>query len=369
MIIAVYTNIKEDGLPGGMKKFFEDVYKYLAIQQPGHRFLFISDSQHEKSFTYPANTIHITAKPRTDNFLLRKYWFDRKIPSILKKYKADVFVSHGNICSMNTNIPQCIIAHQAEGIKKSEKKFFTRAEMIVTGSEFSKKVIIEKCRITAEKIQVVYPAASEIFKPAGMDQKEKTREKYSDGKEYFYYTGTINNEKNFINLLKAFSHFKKRQQSNMKLLLPQKLINGLFVKSLSTYRYRNDVQLIDIINEKARADVTASAYAVLYFFPEGDFPFTALEALQCGVPLITVAHPSVEELTGDAVLYADANDPKGLGEKMIQLYTDEDFRSQLVVKGKQIALQFSWRQSAELLWESLLRISITKYGHTGKPVR
>ena len=369
MIIAVNTNIPGDGFPGGMKKFFGDVYKYFAIQQPGHQFLLISDSLYDKGFTYPANAIHITAKPRAGIFLLRKYWFDRKIPSILKKYKADVFVSHGNMCSMNTNIPQCIIAHQAEGIKKSEAKFFTRAEMIVTGSEFSKKVIIEKCRITAEKIQVVYPAASEIFKPAGMDQKEKTREKYSDGKEYFYYTGTISNEKNFINLLKAFSHFKKRQKSNMKLLLPQKLMNGLFVKSLSTYRYRNDVQLIDVINEKDRAAVTASAYAVLYFFPEGDFPVSALEALQSGVPLITVAHPSIEELTGDAVLYAEANDPKELGEKMIQLYTDEDLRSQLVEMGKQIALQFSWQRSAELLWECLLRTSIMKHGHAGKPVR
>ena len=369
MIVAVNTNIPGEDLPGRMKKFFEDVYKFLANQQPGHRFVFISDNRHDKSFTFPSNTIHLTGKPRANNFILRKYWFDRKIPSILKKYKADVFVSHGNICSMNTEVPQCIIAHQTEGIKKNAANFFTRSEMIVTGTEFYKKTIIEKCRIASEKIQVVYPAAAEIFKPAGIDQKEKTREKYSDGKEYFYYAGTIQHEINFINLLKAFSHFKKRQQSNMKLLLPQKLMNALLIKSLSTYRYRNDVLLIDVINENARADVTASAYAVLYFFPDSDFTVSSLEVLQCGVPLISVAHPSIEELTGDAVLYADVNDPKELGEKMIRLYTDEDLSSKLLKKGKQIALQFSLQRSAELLWKCILRTSIMKHGKDGKTAR
>ena len=127
MIVAVNRKIPGDGLPGEMEKFFEDIYNYLAIQQPGHRFLFISDRRFDKGVTQPLNTTHLTAKPRADNFLLRKYWFDIKIPSILKKYRADVFVSHGNICSMIIDSPQCIIVHNAESIKKGEAKFFTRS--------------------------------------------------------------------------------------------------------------------------------------------------------------------------------------------------------------------------------------------------
>ena len=367
MVIAVNTKIPVDSMHGRMENFIEDVCKFIAIQQPDHRFLFISDSRVDKSFAYPGDTIHLTAKPKAGNFLLRKYWYDIKIPSILKKYKADIFVSYGNICAMNTDTPQYIIAHRPESIKKNETKFFTRAEMIITGSVFSKNIILEKCRIASEKIQVVYPAASEIFKPAGMHQKEKARGKYSDGKEYFYYTGALKQEKSFINLLKAFSHFKKRQKSNLKLLLSRKLMNGAFAKSLSTYSYRKDVQLIEITNEKERAEVMASAYAVLYLFPDTDFPVSALEAMQCGAPVITVAHPSIEELTGDAVLYAGTNDPKDLGEKMIRLYTDEDLRHHLVEKGKQIALQFSWQDSAELLWQCFLKAGNMKHAY-GKPV-
>jgi glycosyltransferase involved in cell wall biosynthesis len=361
MVIAVNTKVPGDEMHGRMENFIEDLCKFVAIQQPGHRFLFISDSPVAKSSAYPANTIHLTARPKAGNFLLRKYWYGIKIPSILKKYKADLFVSYGNICATNIDTTQYIIAHQPESIKKNETKFFTRAEMIITGSGFSKKIILEKCSIAPEKIQVIYPAASEIFKPAGVHQKEKARDKYSDGKEYFYYTGALKQEKNFINLLKAFSNFKKRQKSNMKLLLPRQLMNAVFEKSLSTYSYRYDVQLIEITNEKKRADVVASAYAVLYLFPDADFPVSALEAMQCGAPVITVAHPCVEELTGDAVLYAGTNDPKDLGEKMIRLYTDEDLRYHLVEKGKQIALQFSWQDSAELLWQCFLKASIMNH--------
>ena len=51
------------------------------------------------------------------------------------------------------------------------------------------------------------------------EEKELIKEKYADGKAYFLFSGDINQRSNLINLLKAFSFFKKRQKSNMLLLI------------------------------------------------------------------------------------------------------------------------------------------------------
>ena len=61
------------------------------------------------------------------------------------------------------------------------------------------------------KIDVVFSAAKEIFHPLNDEEKTATKNKYTEGKEYFVYAGAIHPRKNLINLLKAFSVFKKRQ--------------------------------------------------------------------------------------------------------------------------------------------------------------
>ena len=68
------------------------------------------------------------------------------------------------------------------------------------------------------KLHVINPGIDEIFKPLDWEEKEIIREKYAEGKAYFLFSGDINRRSNLINLLKAFSFFKKRQKSNMMLL-------------------------------------------------------------------------------------------------------------------------------------------------------
>ena len=73
--------------------------------------------------------------------------------------------------------------------------------------------------VNEKKLNVVYPAAKEIFQPLNEMVKEEVRKKYCDEKNYFIYAGAIQQRNDLLNLLKAFSVFKKRQKSNWKLVL------------------------------------------------------------------------------------------------------------------------------------------------------
>ena len=199
MRIAINTRFLLPDYLEGYGYFALESLKYIINTYPGHQFIFIFDRPYDQRFIFSSNIIPVVAGPPARHPLLWKYWYDVRIPTILKKYKAEIFVSPDGICSLATKIPQCIIVHDLAFLhypshyktshqlffKKYIPKFLQKAKSIVTVSEFSKHDIIDWYKIDPQKITVVYNAAKEIFHPVTMNVAETIRKKYTDGKEYF----------------------------------------------------------------------------------------------------------------------------------------------------------------------------------------
>jgi glycosyltransferase involved in cell wall biosynthesis len=226
---------------------------------------------------------------------------------------------------------------------------------VATVSEFSRADIIHHYKLPAEKIHVVYSAVKEVFQPVSFDEKERIREKFTGGKEFFIYIGALQPRKNLVNLLKAFSLFKKRQKSEMKLVFSGRLAwkNNEFIELLKTYKFRDDVVLTGYLPEQELVSLLGAAYAMVYpSFFEG-FGVPVLEAMKCHVPALTSKDSSMEEIGEDGALYFDPNDVKDMGEKLMLIYKDENLRSGLIEKGKEISKKYSWEKTADLLWEAI----------------
>ena len=373
MVIAVNTRFLLTGYLEGYGYFIYESFKRIVKNNPQHQFVFIFDRPHNEQFVFAPNITSVIAGPPARHPLLWKLWYDIKVPAILRKVKADVFVSCDGFCSLHTKVPQCLVVHDLSFlhfpsfIKKSHllyyrrntPKFLAKASRVATVSEFSKRDIEKTYHIVTGKTEVVYSAAKEIFKPVTAAVKIEAKEKYTAGKEYFLYTGSIHPRKNLMNLLKAFSLFKKRQQTGMKLVLAGRLAwkYESFTKSLETYKYRNDVVLTGYIEEQELSRLTGAAYAMVYPSLFEGFGVPVLEAMQCGVPVITSSDTSMQEIAKEAALYAAPGDINEIAEKMMLIYKDENLKKQLTEKGKLVAAQYSWDKTAELLWDSILKAS------------
>jgi glycosyltransferase involved in cell wall biosynthesis len=293
------------------------------------------------------------------------------VPAMLKKHKADVFVSCNGFCSLTAKIPQCLVIHDLSFLhhpsfitgshflfyKYYIPKFLQKAKTIVTVSEFSKRDILLQHKIDPGKIDVVPHAAKEIFHTLNDTEKDALKNELTDGKEYFVYAGAIHPRKNLTNLLKAFSVFKKKQMSNWKLVLTGRLAgkHKRFLESLETYKYREDVVMTGYVEEDNRVKIIGSAYALVYPLSGEGSGVPVLEALRCYVPVITSGNSAMQEIAEEAALYVNPHDHNDIADKMILLYKDENLRSQLIQKGKRISDQFNWDKSAEMLWESILK--------------
>lgn len=369
MKIAVNTRFLLKEYLEGYGYFIYETFKRITAAHPEHEFIFIFDRPYDQRFVFGSNVKAVVTGPPARHPLLWKLWYDIKIPALLRKYKADVFVSCDGFCSLGTKVPQCLMVHDLAFLhypslipkshllyyKRYTPKMLAKAKAITTASAFSKNDIIDQYVVSADKINVVYNAAKEIFVPLTDEEKQATKAKYTGRKEYFIYAGAIHPRKNLVNLLKAFSLFKKRQQSSMKLVLTGRLAwkYDSFVKNLKTYKYRDDVVMTGYVGEEEIKKLIGSAYAMVYPSLFEGFGVPVLEAMQSDVPVITSLNSSMQEIAKEAALYADPESPADIAEKMMLLYKDERLRSQLIEKGRVTGKQYSWEQSAEHLWQSI----------------
>lgn len=373
MRIAVNTRFLLSKYLEGYGYFIAEVFRRVTARHPEHEFIFIFDRPYDQKFVFSANVTPVIAGPAARHPVLWKYWYDVSVPAVLKKYRADIFVSCDGFCSLTTKLPQCLLIHDLSFLhhpslipkshlffyKRYTPKFLEKAESIVTVSEFSKQDIARHYPVPAEKISVVPNAARPVFRRYESHEKEATRRQYTGGTEYFVYAGAIHPRKNLFNLLKAFSIFKRRQKSGWKLVLAGRLawMYSQFTTSLRTYKYRNDVLLTGYLPEEELARVIGSAYAMVYPSLWEGFGVPVLEAMQSGVPVVTSVNSAMQEIAGDAALYANVSDHQDLAEKMMLLYKDEKLRQAMIDRGVQVAGQYRWEDSADLFWDAILKAS------------
>lgn len=370
MVIAVNARFLLNSLEG-FGYFTKEVLSLLTRQHPEHRFHFFFDRPFHNDFIFSPNVTGHVLSPPARHPLLWKFWYDVRVTLQLKKVKADVFLSPDGQCSLTTTVPQCLVVHDLgflhypEGYQKSHlvyfkrytPKFIGKAKTVATVSAFSKADIVRQYRTPEEKISVVYSGIKPSFHPISFEEQTAVKDQYTGGAEFFLYTGAIQPRKNLMNLLKAFSIFKRRMQSGMKLVLAGRLAwkNDEFLTLLKTYKYKEEVVLTGYLEESELARLTASAYAAVYpSFFEG-FGVPVLEAMQCGVPALTSKDSSMEEISEGIGLYFDPYNVDDIAYKLMFIYKNEDERKALIEKGRPVAANYTWQQTADLLWECVLK--------------
>jgi len=194
-----------------------------------------------------------------------------------------------------------------------------------------------------------------LFKPMEWHDKLYIKSRFSENKEYFVAVLPDGNEKIFTELLKAFSKFKKWQQSNMQLLLlpKEESFSSQIENKLSLYKYRDDVKLINDAENKEIADIIATAYALLHTpYSDADlWPVSA--AVQCSIPVIGFNTESMQEYCGKAAILVNERSEEAFGEELIHLYKDETLRNKMSEAAVERVQFYQQKEIAVKLWQVL----------------
>ena len=172
------------------------------------------------------------------------------------------------------------------------------------------------------------------------------RQKYHLPERFIIYVGAVEPRKNLPFLLRAFQtaspHFPE-----WKLVLVGRLgwMYQDVLEQIDTPELRGRVLCTGYVPQEDLPGLYSLAGVFVYPSVYEGFGLPVLEALACGVPVITTNVSSMPEITGEAAVLLPPNDEQSLVQALLDLVND-DRRRVFSALGVQRAAQFTWDATA-----------------------
>lgn len=371
MQIVVNTRFLLKNRLEGIGWFSYQTLKRITQNNPDIHFVFLFDREFDEEFLFSDNITPITLGPQARHPFLYYAWFQFSVKNLLNRLKPDLFLSPDGFLSLGAQCKQLPVIHDInflhhpKDLKWLTGKYYNHyfpkyahaATRIATVSEYSKKDISDSYQISLDKIDVVYNGINSFFKPADQQTKLDTKTKFTGGKDYFVFVSSLHPRKNILNLVKAFSLFKKESQSDVKLVLAGPAFWGLqpIMQLIAENNLNKEIVFTGRLDDNDLAAVMASALALSFIPYYEGFGIPLVEAMESGIPIITSNVTSLPEIAGEAALLVDPFNIDEVKEAMLKIYKDGDLRAKLISKGFEKKQKFSWDKSADLLWQSVLK--------------
>jgi glycosyltransferase involved in cell wall biosynthesis len=202
--------------------------------------------------------------------------------------------------------------------------------------------------IDPARVIVTPLAASDIFYPNhDGEELRRVRRKYGIPESpYILSLSTLEPRKNIDQTVRCFTRMIQQEHlPDLNLVLVGTKgwnYDKIFEEILSNREIRDRIIVTGYADDDDLAAIYSGARAFVYpSFYEG-FGLPPLEAMQCGVPVITSNTSSLPEVVGDAGILVAPTDSDGLCHAMLTICRDRSLRQSLSVKAQQRAKQFSW---------------------------
>jgi len=301
-------------------------------------------------------------------------WEQIALPRAAKKSGCELLHCTSNTAPIFTSIPLVVTLHDIIYMESSYMKILQgtgtlyqkfgnvyrkifvpkivkKSKKIITVSHFEKNRIGQFFGIGNDpRLEAVYNGVSEHFKPV-TDQMElkRVKEKYHLPDRYFFFLGNTDPKKNTKGTLKAYSDFLKQTSSDIKLVMLdydrpelEKLLDEIGDKNLI-----NKIVLTGYVVNTDLPAIYCQSDLFLYPSLRESFGIPMLEAMGCGVPVITSNTSSMPEVAGDGALIVDPSKPDEITAAMVNILSDNELKFDLISKGLVQAAKFSWKAMAE----------------------
>lgn len=223
-------------------------------------------------------------------------------------------------------------------------------------------------KMDKNKMSVSYISSSQDFYPDKDKKKlDKVLDKYnvpfSSRANYMFYMGAVDDRrKNLITTIKCFIKFIKKY--NIKDLyfylggagkenLEEKL--KLYLEELYEESKNYILPLGFIENEDVNVLYSNSLFFSYLSHWEG-FGMPLLEAMMCGVPVVSADNSSLQEVAGDAALLVDSNNEEEIIEAFRKFYFDKELREEYSKRGLKRAREFSWNKTHKIISDKILEV-------------
>lgn len=306
----------------------------------------------------------------------RIWWDQVSFSRKAKKFKPDIIHKACFSVPRFGNFKKVVTIHDIiplkfpENFSASSRFYFTKlmpwsykfADYIITISESAKRDLIDVLKLDPEKIRVIYEAAGDEFQViTDADKIGQVKKKYGIDGEYILNVGTLEPRKNLEFLVEVFKEILKFGNSeidNLKLVIVGKKgwrYENLF-RGIENLGIKDKVIFTDYVDEQDLLYLYNGAK--LFVFPsiyEG-FGLPILEAMKCGVPVISSNSSSLPEVVGSAGTLIDPKNKELWVKSIVDVLKNGEKQILMKADGLKQADKFSWEKCARETLEVYKRV-------------
>ncbi len=286
-----------------------------------------------------------------------------RVPSILTVHDLS-FLIH----------PECADDGLRKYLSAEVPRSIRQAAAVVAVSRTTADALQSRLGVDPARIRVVPNGVDARFRPPPVHEGGPlTQPPFSCYPGYVLSVGTLEPRKNYVRLLQAFSLLRKRLGCGLAnpVLTGDSSSQGIMLVIAG----REGWMFEPIFREVARLGLEHSVrffsdaadddllhlyqHAGLFVSPslyEG-FGIPPLEAMACGVPVVSSTGGALPEVLGEAALYFDPLDIQGMSETMERGLTDEECRQALHARGLARASLYTWEAAGRAVLALFERVA------------
>lgn len=247
--------------------------------------------------------------------------------------------------------PEYAVPSLAAYLKKVVPEAVATADVVCTVSQEVSRTLMKHFQVPREKLTEIPNGVGPYFRritdPILLGA---TQHKFGLRHPLILAVGTMEPRKNHLGLIRAFYKLQKQKKKKGPAMLA--LVGGkgwLYEETqalVAELKLENKVRFLGRVSDFEL--VTLYSQADVFVFPsffEG-FGVPPLEAMACGVPVITSNTSALPEVVGDAALLIDPHDIGAIANAISQVLENEQLQEQLRQKGYERAKQYTWAESA-----------------------
>ncbi|MDI9338247.1 MAG: glycosyltransferase family 1 protein [Alphaproteobacteria bacterium] len=221
---------------------------------------------------------------------------------------------------------------------------------ISTISQFTKNDLLEQCNtLNANQITPIHLGIDiNKFNNKHSDADWlKVKAKYNVPDAYFLTLETIEPRKNCLHIIKSFQHFAKTNTTNISLVIAGDQTTIYKKQLLEQSDILNKIVFIGPIEENDLPILYSRANSFYFMSLAEGFGFPPLEAMACGVPVVTSNTSSLPEIIGKSGIVLNPENVNELAKVMYMLSTSNSMRTKYIELGLEHIKQFTWEKTAQ----------------------
>jgi glycosyltransferase involved in cell wall biosynthesis len=350
-----------DGIFQGSRSHLLGLYKAAIAKAPEVDFFLLLDEPERLLREHPAfvaPNVHAVHMPRRSS-MLRLTW---QLPRLQKELALDLLHLQYRL-PLRTHGPCACTIHDI--LFESHPQFFSRtfvrlarwssrdavrrAALLLTVSDFSRGQLSRAYGVDTARVAVTHNGVDlQRFRPGRDGQDTLQRHGLRSG-AYLCTVGRLEPRKNHLNLVRAYARLSVPRPALVIIGQRDFAYQGVF-EEVERLGLGAEVRFLENVGDEELPVLIRHAAAFIYPTWAEGFGMPVLEAMACGVPVVTSRNTSLPEVAGGVAWMSNPDDVTSITRAMTGALAEaEPARSERLRAGMARAARFSWDSSADIL--------------------